>query len=87
MIDLGHVLRVPRKALEELIGADLSTVTLDGRVDESPAVVPPADPPTQETRRPVEAEPVKPASKRQRRGRQDRITNQLDLFDSKSKSG
>lgn len=30
VIDLGHVLRVPRRALEEMVGAEFSDVVLDG---------------------------------------------------------
>lgn len=87
VIDLGHVLRVPRNALEELIGADLSTVALGGRAT-AVAVPPPANLAPNDTSRSTEPEPSEPSSKRQRRRRpQSRITDQLDLFDSQTRAG
>ena len=35
VVDLGHVLRVPRRALEELIGAELTDVDSPTRVEET----------------------------------------------------
>jgi hypothetical protein len=84
VIDLGHVLRVPRQALEELIGADLATVTLESRVDEEPAMALPAGKPTHDKARPDVQEQTESVSRRrQRRSRQNQIANQLDFFDSK----
>ena len=86
VIDLGHVLRVPRQALEELVGTDLSNVSGQRRVDETPAAVPPTEsehPPTSES----EVTPVTPSLvTRRTRHRKSRIANQLDLFNSESTS-
>jgi hypothetical protein len=75
VIDLGNVLRVPRKAIEDLVGVDLSNAPFPGR-SPSNAATPPelspedtADKPTQSTRR-----------------RRSRNTDQLDLFDPTIKS-
>jgi len=87
VIDLGHVLRVPRQALEDLIGADLSNLVDESRVDEAPASVVPANSSRAPTSEPG-AEPAKPPSTTRRtRRRQNRITDQLDLFDPKPRSG
>lgn len=73
VIDLGHVLRVPRHALEEMVGTDLSTATLDGQRDQKTGGG--KDQPT--------ANPVKPASRTQSKTRRsNRTASQLDLFDS-----
>jgi hypothetical protein len=73
VVDLGNVLRVPRPALEEMIGADLSTIGGDdARSSEIPA---------EERSHPQAAEAVPgPATQRPRR-RQGQNTDQLDLFD------
>ena len=86
VIDLGHVLRVPRQALEELVGSDLSHVSGQGWVDEAPAAVPHREsehPPTSES----EDTQVTPSVvTRKRRSPKSRIANQLDLFNSESTS-
>jgi hypothetical protein len=89
VMDLGHVLRVPRQALEELVGtelSDLSHVSGQRRVAEAPAAVSPTEserPPTSES----EVTPVKPSlATRRTRNRSSRIANQLDLFNSESTS-
>ena len=86
VIDLGHVLRVPRQALEELVGTDLSHVSGQRRGDETPSAPPPMEserPPTSES----EVTPVKPSLvTRRTRRRKSRIANQLDLFNSDSTS-
>jgi len=68
VVDFGHVLRVPRRALEQVIGFEL-TVVPDPDPDHSadPAAPPPSP------------DPVKPA--RQRRSRRARRSSQLDLFE------
>ncbi len=88
VIDLGHVLRVPRRALEDLIGADLSDVVGEIRVEETKAAVSPADPPNPRPDESTGARPEQrsPTTQRTRR-RQTRIASQLDLFDAKSRSG
>lgn len=86
VVDLGHVLRVPRQALEELVGTDLSHVAGHRRVDEEPAEMPPTEseqPPTSES----EVTSAKPSLVTRRKPRRkSRIANQLDLFNSDSTS-
>ena len=65
VIDLGNVLRVPRPALEEMIGADLSTIPSDDAR--------PSDPQA--------AEAIPGHMTRRPRRRQSHNTDQLDLFD------
>ena len=82
VIDLGHVLRVPRQALEELVGTDLSHVSGQRRVDEAPPTES-EHPPTSESKvTPVEP----PLETRRTRNRKSLIANQLDLFNSESTS-
>lgn len=84
VIDLGHVLRVPRTALEELIGADLSEVVSRVKVTEPAA--PTANPPIP-TNGSAKAEAAEPSVTAPRtRRRRNRIANQLDLFDSNPNS-
>jgi len=87
VVDLGHVLRVPRRALEDLIGADLSDVDTPSAAEEATTPVLQAEPskpaPTgtseaTSTRR----SPATPPSRR----RQNRVANQLDFFDSQPRS-
>lgn len=72
VIDLGNVLRVPRKAIEDLIGADLSAVSFaggsigTGTVDRPPRHADKATRPT--------------------RTRKGRNTDQLDLFEAPTES-
>jgi hypothetical protein len=78
VIDLGHVLRVPRRALEELVGADLSAAVLHSPAD---------DKAVDEADKKLGSTPANPASSGPRnRSRQSRIADQLDLFDSKTKA-
>lgn len=87
VIDLGHVLRVPRLALEELIGADLSEVLIHGRLEETKPADAAAGPPALPTNASTKTKPVAPSTTTPRtRRRQNRIANQLDLFDSNPKS-
>lgn len=87
VIDLGHVLRVPRRALEELIGADLSDVDNPYQAEEATTPVLQAEPskalPTETSEAtPTRRSPTTPPTRR----RQNRIANQLDLFDSQPSS-
>lgn len=73
VIDLGHVLRVPRHALEEMVGVVLTDFAFDSRADGEAAG---------EKGEPVAAS-AKTASIRQPKpGRRNRIASQLDLFDT-----
>ena len=82
VIDLGHVLRVPRQALEELIGTDLSREIVEIRLERGPAV-PPTKQPQRQPFEPAAEESVRPSPATRTRSRRDRIANQLDLFDSR----
>ncbi len=85
VVDLGHVLRVPRRALEELIGAELPD-DLGADPLEEPQAAPSAEPLSQAPAgSPEEAPPERPPTKRRSR-RHHRIQNQLDLFNPKPKS-
>jgi hypothetical protein len=76
VIDLGHVLRVPRRALEDMVGADLTDGAFDRRSDEAVG----------EPDEKLNATPANPGSRGQRkRNRQNRTTDQLDLFDSETR--
>lgn len=88
VIDLGHVLRVPRQALEDLIGTELTGVDSPNRVEETKHAEEPAEPPKPRTSEPAEERPAQqsPTTQRTRR-RQQRVKNQLDLFDSAPRSG
>ena len=87
VIDLGHVLRVPRQALEELIGAELTDVDNPNRVEETKHAVEPAEPPRRRASEPAKGTPTQesPTNPRTRR-RQSRAKNQLDLFNSTPRS-
>ncbi len=69
VVDLGNVLRVPRRALEDLIGAELTADDSAARPGERDGL-----------RSPASSTPPTTATKRNRR-RQKPTTNQLDLFD------
>ena len=49
VVDFGHVLRVPRQALENLIGAELCDAADDDRLSAAGEVVPNAEPATDST--------------------------------------
>ena len=88
VIDLGHVLRVPRPALEELIGADLSAVAGGGPMEDTAAAASPADPPKPRSLPSPDAERAQSSTTTRRpRRRQNRIADQLDLFKSDPTSG
>ena len=83
VVDLGHVLRVPRRALEELIGAELTDFHSPNRAEENKETVPPAETEKPRTSDSTVTTPARPSPTSQRtRRRQNRISNQLDLFDS-----
>jgi hypothetical protein len=87
VVDLGHVLRVPRRALEELIGAELAYFDSPGRIEEIREAVPPAEPPKPRTSEPAEERPAQRSpTTRPTRKRRNRIADQLDLFDSQPSS-
>ena len=87
VIDLGHVLRVPRRALEELIGAELAYFDSPGQIEEIREAVPPAEPPKPRTSEPAEERPAQRSpTTRPTRKRRNRIADQLDLFDSQPSS-
>lgn len=73
VVDLGNVLRVPRRAIEDLIGADLTNASLPGGTNGAkPTEVSPqtsVNTPTRSTRRP-----------------RNRNTDQLDLFEPNTES-
>ena len=87
VIDLGHVLRVPRRALEELIGAELTEVDSAPWIEQTREAVVPGEPPVRRMSEATKGIPVRrsPTTQRIRRRRQ-RIKNQLDLFESKPRS-
>ncbi len=72
VVDFGHVLRVPRQALEDLIGAALTSWPRPKTPEN--AVAEDAPTPTADT--PV----ARPAARRTRRGRAARPANQISLF-------
>lgn len=68
VVDFGHVLRVPRAALEKLLGVDLTTAA------EPPAPEAEAEPIG------VDASATAPSPKRRHRPTTSASTDQLDLF-------
>jgi hypothetical protein len=89
VVDLGHILRVPRRALEEMIGAKLTAATVRGEGGkatsdggDSPAR-PAGNPPPTST---DQAQPAnatrRPLSSRRRQGRKNATRDQLHLFES-----
>ena len=87
VVDLGHVLRVPRRALEELIGAELVDFDSPSRIEETTTPVPPAEPSKPRTSEPAEERSAQRSpTTRPTRQRRNCIANQLDLFDSQPRS-
>jgi hypothetical protein len=87
VVDLGHVLRVPRRALEDLIGAELTDVEGPFRFEEIKQTVPPAEPSKRRTSEPGEERSAQCSpTTRPTRQRRKRIATQLDLFDSQPRS-
>lgn len=67
VIDLGHVLRVPRRALEEMVGAEFSDVVVDGGPNDDV---------------PIKGKPSADSHPRRRGNRSPiRTSDQLDLFE------
>jgi hypothetical protein len=75
VVDLGHVLRVPRRALEDLIGAELPDTL---HATEEPTVARSLG--AASTAYSQEAPPSRPPAPRRSRRHPNRIQNQLDLF-------
>jgi hypothetical protein len=87
VVDLGHVLRVPRRALEELMGAELTEVERPTRAEETKDAALPAEPPQPRTSEPAEERSAQRSpTTRPTRQHRNRNANQLDLFDSKPRS-
>jgi hypothetical protein len=87
VVDLGHVLRVPQRALEDLIGAELTDVDSPFRFEQNKEKGPPAEAPKPPIAGSSEATPTRQSLSTQRtRRRQNRIANQLDLFDPQPNS-
>ncbi len=83
VIDLGHVLRVPRRSLEELIGTELTDGEIADWVGETGEFSAPTDPPKQQTADSPESTATDlPATTGRDRRRQHQGIDQLDLFDS-----
>ena len=82
VVDLGHVLRVPRPALEDLIGADLSSVDAVGSTHDAEATTLAAARAAAGQDNPASPDPaVVTTTSRRPRARQRATTDQLDLFD------
>lgn len=87
VVDLGHVLRVPRRALEDLIGAELTGVDGAFRLQGAEEEEPPAETPKTPIAESSEATPnARSLSTQRTRRRQNHIANQLDLFDPQPSS-
>ena len=83
VIDLGHVLRVPRRALEELLGSELIDVPSQHPTDDASEAVASGEPPQSPVSVPTETPPAQQSqtTSRNRRPRKP-MANQLDLFDA-----
>lgn len=88
VIDLGHLLRVPRRALEELIGTRLTAGGLgtsgapvsgdgDGQTSEPEVAPAVASEPS-----PDSARATRPTTRRRRQRNKNASPNQLNLFDA-----
>ena len=88
IVDLGHVLRVPRRALEELIGAELTHAGVALHVvpatGDAPAATALTEGRSSDSHRDTPTQRP-PTTGRTRRNRK-RVQSQLDLFDSESRS-
>lgn len=78
VVDFGHVLRVPRAALEKLLGVDLTTADEPPRPDAEAQPISSGAPPAREES--VAATASAPSSKRRPRPTTSDGTDQLDLF-------
>jgi len=83
VVDFGHVLRVPRRALEALIGAELTSLP-----DTTPVVAAKerdSTPPEHQTpERTAATPPAPPAAKSRTRRRHTEPSTQLNLFNPKN---
>ena len=83
VIDLGHVLRVPRRALEELLGSELSDAARLHPANEVSEIVASAEPSQPPANVPSEEPPAqRPTTTGRSRRRRESMANQLDLFDT-----
>ena len=86
VVDLGHVLRVPRQALEEMLGAELSDVPHPHPADkarQTPVSAEPPQSPTNAPNVPTETPPVRrPRTTDRNRRCRKAMANQLNLFDA-----
>jgi len=83
VVDFGNVLRVPRQALEALIGAELTNLPSTARVPA--AKEPDSTPPEPKTSAPtIATPPAPPAAKSRTRRRHTEPSTQLDLFNPKN---
>jgi excisionase family DNA binding protein len=82
VVDFGNVLRVPRAALERLLGVDLSHAAVPwadpASTESTAAAAPTADPAG------ADPEPRRPTGRPRRRTLHPQPTDQLDLFDAAS---
>lgn len=83
VIDLGHVLRVPRRALEEMLGAELPDVPRPHAAGKTSPTVPSGEPPQSPENATTETPTAQrfQMTSRSRRHRKP-MANQLDLFDA-----
>jgi hypothetical protein len=83
VIDLGHVLRVPRRALEEMLGAELADVPHPHAAGKASPTVPSGEPPQSPESAPTQT-PTAQRSQETSRSRRHRkpMANQLHLFDA-----
>jgi len=83
VIDLGHVLRVPRRALEELLGSELTDAPRPHPANEASEIVASAEPSQPRADMPSEEPPAqRPTTTDRSRRRRKSMANQLDLFDT-----
>ena len=83
VIDLGHVLRVPRRALEELLGSELIDVPRARPADKASQTSVSAEPPQSPENLPTETPPAQRSRTTDRNRRRSKaMANQLDLFDA-----
>lgn len=82
VIDLGHVLRVPRRALEELLGSELIDVSHLYPTDNASQTVASSEPPSMPVSVSAESPPVDQPQTTFRNRRRNPMVDQLDLFDT-----
>jgi len=83
VIDLGHVLRVPRRALEDLLGTELSDVPRPDPADKASQTSAPGESARVPVSAPTESSPSKRTQVTGRsRSRHKPTASQLDLFNA-----